>query len=568
MKLTVQGKGQEVTIDKRNFLAKGGEGEIYAKDQTVYKICDPGKMIPAGKFAELSVLTDSHIIKPEDILLDSKGVAVGYTMKFVPDTFTLCQIFTKAFRTRNNITPDMVIKLVQQMQGVINGIHSNSILLVDLNELNFLLSQNFKDVWFIDVNSYQTPNYRATAIMDSIRDRHCQNNQFTTGTDWFSFAIVAFQMLIGIHPFKGRHPKFTDPRTAMDQRMLQNVSVLNTEVTYPQGACQPLTNIPQVYLDWFIAVFEKGLRVAPPKDLVTAIILQAVQQIVTSSHSFDIKLMHEFADKIVSYYFYGGKEVVVTNSLAYIDNRPVVLPAQNINVVFTPTMNRPVAVYIEGNSLKLHDFYSQSEIPCSINASNIMDYEGRLYIQNGMNVIEVLFTELPSTIIVSSHKVATCMEQATKFYDGVVIQCMFDAYYASIFPKSKQSYQLPLHELTKYKIVDAKFSRGVLMVVGVHQTGRYDRFVYRCTKQMTLELFKTVTDITFTSLNFTVLDNEICVCITEEENVEIFRSNGASSIKVIDDDTISGDMLLASKGSTTLFYQGEKLHTITSNNKP
>jgi hypothetical protein len=201
MKVFVKGTNKPIELTNADFLAQGGEGKIYVKGNKVFKICESlSKMIPEGKFTELSVLSDQHIIKPEEILVDAKDKNIGYTMKFIKDSYTLCQIFAKAFRLRNKIKHDAV-DLVQQMQKTIQHIHSHDILLVDGNEFNFLLDDKFKEVYFIDVNSYQTPHYPAMAIMDSIRDRHA-NNKFSKVTDWFSFAIVSFQMFIGIQSFR------------------------------------------------------------------------------------------------------------------------------------------------------------------------------------------------------------------------------------------------------------------------------------------------------------------------------------------------------------------------------
>lgn len=200
MKYTVKGKNT-VDLDNKNFLAQGGEGSVYVISKTAYKIYnDPKKMLPIGKIQELSALTAKNIIKPENIILDNKNHEIGYTMRFVDDTYSLCQLFTKAFRQRNNLDHDTMFKLIQSLQNIVKHVHEKKILIVDCNELNFLASKDFKDIYAIDVDSYQTPNYPATAIMDSIRDRHTK--VFNEGSDWFSFAILAFQMFIGIHPFK------------------------------------------------------------------------------------------------------------------------------------------------------------------------------------------------------------------------------------------------------------------------------------------------------------------------------------------------------------------------------
>ena len=73
MKITVQGQGQ-VTLLQSDFVAAGGEGSVYCKGATAYKIyADPKRMLPLGKMAELAAISDKDVIKPEVVLLDTKS---------------------------------------------------------------------------------------------------------------------------------------------------------------------------------------------------------------------------------------------------------------------------------------------------------------------------------------------------------------------------------------------------------------------------------------------------------------------------------------------------------------
>src|SRR4051812_42332310 len=129
-------------------------------------------MIPTGKIKELQILSEPYIVKPEDIILDLKGNPVGYTMRGFKkdDTFILCQVFPKNFRTRENFTPDRALDIVKLIQNGVQYIHTKNILGVDINEVNFALTKDFKIVYFLDVDSYQTPNYPATALMPRVKD--------------------------------------------------------------------------------------------------------------------------------------------------------------------------------------------------------------------------------------------------------------------------------------------------------------------------------------------------------------------------------------------------------------
>ncbi len=168
----VQGEGQ-VQLGRTEFKAQGGEGAVYVKGPTAYKIySDHSRCIAQAKIDELSSLVQPNIIRPVRLILDGKNIPVGYTMRAVGKAHSLCQLFPKAFRQRNNITPEITLRLVRQLQTGVLHIHSRGILVVDLNEMNFLVSADFAELFFIDVDSYQTPSFPATALMETVRDRH------------------------------------------------------------------------------------------------------------------------------------------------------------------------------------------------------------------------------------------------------------------------------------------------------------------------------------------------------------------------------------------------------------
>ena len=90
-------------------------------------------------------------------------------MPFLNDSDPICKLFTKSFKTTNNIQNSDVIEIVKHMQKTISNIHSANCLVVDLNELNVMVDISKCYSYFIDVDSYQTKSFKATAIMEAIR---------------------------------------------------------------------------------------------------------------------------------------------------------------------------------------------------------------------------------------------------------------------------------------------------------------------------------------------------------------------------------------------------------------
>lgn len=564
-KYTIKGEG-DITLNDRDFVASGGEKKVYRKGNKGFAIYDPpSKMIPVAKIQELSVLTDSRIIKPEKVLMLGKNI-VGHTMLFVNDTTPVIQLFTKAFRQRNKITPEMMIKLVKKLQELVSFVHSKKILIVDLNEMNWLVDSNFEEMYGIDVNSYQTPSFPATAIMDSIRDRHMKNGQFNEGTDWFSFAIIAFQMLVGIHPYKGKHPDFDhlalDDR--IDARMLKNASVFDKKVKIPK-VCYPFDAIPLALRQWMEAVFTNNQRTPPPKDYDALVqIVSKIKEII-GTDLFEISEIGEYDGEILAYQKHFGTQVVCTEHSIYVDNRsqPWI---QEPKIGFTPKMNIPVCLTIdEQKQIKIINLKNSSIIDLPLRSDEVMSFDGRLYIRQGATIIEIIFFEIGNNILASTKHVARVLDvpDATKVFNGVIVQNLLGRWHISIFPDSGKHYQLPIKELDEYRVIEAKYVNKVLMVVG-EKNGQYDRFIFRLDDSYSSYDVRKIQKITYTGINFTVADQGVCVCITEEEKVEMFSNKkGSTQIKTLEDPEVNSAWKMFHDGSSVLFAHGKKLYKIS-----
>jgi serine/threonine protein kinase len=560
----VRGQGS-VRFYKKDFVGSGGQGSIYAKGDTAYKIyADTSKMIPEGKIRELSRITDPHVIKPEGVVTDKKGKLIGYTMRFLKNTHPLCRLFTLAFKRKAGLSQEKVLRLVRQMQESVGNVHRDGALIVDLNEMNFLVSQGLDEVYSIDVDSYQTRNFPATALMPSIRDWQTPLGQFTELSDWFSFAIVSFQMFIGIHPFKGKHPV-----KGFEARMKQGISVFRPDVKMPK-ICFPFDSIPQVYLSWYRALFEDGKRAKPPTDLTAAIIISPTVRIVASSTgALLIETEAIFAGDILGLVEHGNRTVVWTTKGTYVDQRRVAESISVAGVGFSPRMNQPILASVEGQQLVLRDLQSKFQpgepkqpLPLQIRADQAMSYEGRIYVRSRDSILEVLLNDVGnSQVVASTRRVATVSPHAAQMFPGVVIQNLLGSTFINYFPRTGAGIQVRVSELDGYRIVDAKFDRQVLMVLGQRPTGEFDRLVMRF-EDDAYDMRK-VEDVTLTGINFVTLDTGVCVTMTEEETLELFSNRrGSTAVKIVRDDALGGDMQLFQQRGQLAFPQGNTLKSM------
>jgi len=568
MQVYVNGRG--IRLDKQHYLGQGGEGAVYARGTTAYKIyTDPKKMIPVAKIQELSVLQDKRIVKPETVITDQKGHPIGYTMFCVKGGYALCQIFPRSFRERNGLDISQITNLVRELQEGVHHVHQAKILLVDLNEMNFLVSKKFDKIFFIDADSYQTRSFPATALMESIRDRHMKGQHaFTELTDWFAFGIVSFQMFCGIHPYKGKHQQLK----GLDARMNANVSVFNSSVHVPKAA-YPVTVIPTGYRDWYRAVFEDGKRVPPPVQPGMVMVIVPDLRKVVGTNLLDIVEVYAYGDddcRVRGVYDLGQHTTVVTDAQVWLNGHSIPERGRFVKAVAYSTRSNKAVSVIEldretptGGGLRLHNLTDRKDIPFLLKPSDMMAYDGRVYLKVHDKVHELVLTDVGSDIVATTKLAVTVLENATQMFPGVVLQNLLGSMHVSLFPKSGMTMQVMVKELNGCRVVDARYDRGVLMVIG-EKRGQYNRLVFRFDDAHKTYDLRMVKNITPSGLNFVVLDSGVAICMNEDEKLEMFLAQkDHPKLSYVEDPVLGGDMTLVRVKGQLHFYRGNKLYRMS-----
>lgn len=559
MKVMVKGKG-EVSLTQSNFVAQGGQASVYIKSGTAYKVyTDPKNAIPEAKFHDLNRIQDDHVIKPLELLLDPKtNQPIGYDMNAVTnDPASLCQLFTRSFRDRNGVTHDNILDVTNRLRHHVACVHKAGVLVVDLNELNVLVPKTWDDTYLIDVDSFQTKGYPATVIMPSVRDFSVRSADFSPLSDWFSYAVLAFQLFIGIHPYKGTHAPSAsvEKDKRLEHRMRNHISAFRSDVSLPK-ACYGFDQIPQQFKDWLKAVLDEGKRLIPPDPHGgPAVQLSAAPTLPTfigggnltitdvANHTgWRVLAYEESAQHALALLHDGSLFRIVMDGRVLLSTPQ--LPGHTL-IGFTAKMNQPVALNLHNGHVTFYDLERKTQEVLSFSANEIAKSGSRFYTRNGTMVLEVEFAEMPTkTIVTASTLVADVLELASRLYEGCCIQSMLGSAYVSLFPESKMGCQVRIPELDDYRILDAKFDGGVLMVVG-SQKGKYNRLIFRFAPDWMSYDIRKVEGITPSGLNFITLASGVCVCLTEDETIEAFSAKkGSAGVKVVDDPALGNDMRL------------------------
>jgi hypothetical protein len=252
-----------VVLDDRSFVAHGGQGRVWARGERAYKVPDDAStVIPAAKIAELARIVDPCVARPLALIeAEDRRATIGHTMRLVAHAVPWAQLVPRPSRARFGVDDRQALALVERLRERVLGLHAVGIAMVDLHGWNVLVDVRRREPWLVDLDGAQTPSFPATAIAAHIADPHAPTGVFGPATDWFAFAITTFELLCGIHPYRGTHPRV---QTLAD-RMRARLSVLSPDVRVPPS-CTPVDSLPHVWQDWYRGVLEAGVREPPPSS--------------------------------------------------------------------------------------------------------------------------------------------------------------------------------------------------------------------------------------------------------------------------------------------------------------
>jgi len=550
----VTDKKNTITLTEKDYKAAGGQATVFCKGDTAYKIYhDPKKMIPVAKIQELGLLKHDNIIAPISPLYDTKTTKpVGFTMRYVKDIEFLCQIFTKTFRNDKSVSPTDIVDLVTNMQKTLQYIHSKHFLVVDYNEMNFLLDKLISTVFYIDSDSWKTPSFKADALMDSVRDRTTKPGVFSEFSDWFSWAVVTFQMYTGIHPYKGRHSDFK-PKEWI-KRMDLGVSVFDPKVTLPP-ACQDFSLIPKRHLDWYKAVFVNNERSIPP--FADSVVGGAVVKLIGSKGDFIVKELLKMNKSIKSMFYINNRRYILTSEGLFDNQSKMVFPALKSALIgMCEVFNEQP--FIAQHICNEATFYNlKGDVVSAIQAEAMMGYNNIAYTTNAGELVQNTFERLGKLVHVTD---AVCnISSSYKMYKGVVVQDDFTKIHLAIPFDKGMCINSYIKELDGQRILNARYEKGICVVITENQN-KYMRYILCFNDDHSKYTIREEEVVDLHTANFIVLPNKICITL-DDEKLAMFVDNNKR--KEITNCPFDVSMRLYHEELLVLFVDQKRLYSVT-----
>jgi hypothetical protein len=199
-------------------------------------------------------------------------------------------------------------------------------------------------------------------------------------------------------------------------------------------------------------------------------------------------------------------------------------------------------------------------IETQVEGEEVMLSQGQLYIKQYEHIFAIDFIELPNNTLLGVRSVANVMMSSTRMFEGVAIQNLLGANYASIPSFSGGCHQVRLAELDGAQIVIARLYRNVLVVV-VTTEGRYDKLVFRFAKDFDSYDVRKLPDVTNPGIEFTVLDTGVVLHLIDDDRLEVFSSmKNSMKFSVLEDEALRVDLKLFHTGRQALMAKGRKLY--------
>lgn len=530
MKMTLyDSKGNAIKLEDRHHVATGGEGSVYLRDGNAYKVyTDPALALKKQidkKWKLLASIGEKSIVAPKDQLVDDKYQFKGLIFPEVSGT-TLCETFSNAWWNRTGFDMKKCSETVANMRSTVAAAHVHKAIIVDGNEMNWLLDGT--QPYLLDTDSWQIGGFPATAIMPSIRDWH--TNGFDEGSDWYSWAIVTFQLWTGIHPFKGNHPIHGK---GWEDRMKLHASVFDDNVRMP-AAVREFSNIPPALLKWYQSMFSSGVRQEPPK--VFDAVSSTVKKTISNVKSLKLSLLASSQGKVIAvingFVIYKKGEVftvydVIFNRYIKIENT-VVEQMLNNKAALVRTDEGIVSCAIGDNQhIDLINLQTGQTGSVMSKANTLWQTRNKVFfMESDGEVIQELQVYHMGTGLLGKLTNWSVLVKSSKFYRQLIIQQLFGKTIIGLI-KDQGMIMLPAWDLNDYHIINGSYvDKDNIWVLAKEKTTGEDyiiRLKEEINKVAIQEKWQATTPVlnmgaTTAGVGMVQIDDQLCIHKGDKQN--------------------------------------------------
>jgi len=333
---------------------------------------------------------------------------------------------------------------------------------------------------------------------------------------------------------------------------------LNPQTKFPKAAARPFTIIPPIYLNWYNAIFEKGLRLPPPdKITLPGSSINIINQVCDSR--LQVTEIFNVGEQINRLEFVGGRCIIITNHYIFVDGerRDKKVPCEN----FFISNGILYSAAIDRNGLTIYNMLRQETVTnyqADLKGLYLNREVNGLYGQIGDRLLHFELRQMGNKLTILPREAAQTMENSTFIGDGVAIQNMMGTNFLH-YITGVGCQQIRLRELDKQRIQQATLRGTILAVISKDSRKQlnYNRFDINADGGYTC--IESHDSIANWSLQAERLDNGLYLETQEDGSI---RLASATKTKLIKDVFLEDSYLLGTKSDEVFVAKGNKVYQI------
>jgi hypothetical protein len=321
--------------------------------------------------------------------------------------------------------------------------------------------------------------------------------------------------------------------------------------------CNPLSVIPKRHREWLKALFVLGERSIPPMaDGSGPIPVPANIVVVQGTEKFEIRELFALDDDILFCTENFGVDYFVTRRSVYRGTTRIWDKVSDYRrVVVCPTEEGDVVISAADGQGKIHFLTPDNESIGQAASQGVFQRNQAAYTVNKGHLYENTFVKGGSRTLVRTRAIDNVSEYNAQIYPGVVVQDLLGKIWVTIPYAPGKSCSRPIRELDGYRIIDARCERNICIVVAEKQNTYY-RFILTFTPDFTSYALRIEPDVGYEGINFTVLENGLCILLSSADELQVFKGNTAHKFE---NPPLDANMRMFTKSGGVFFVNGNSV---------
>jgi hypothetical protein len=251
-----------------------------------------------------------------------------------------------------------------------------------------------------------------------------------------------------------------------------------------------------------------------------------------------------------------GVRYVVTRKKLYKENKELPHDIEGFKTLLCESADMsPIVCKLKDEALTFEDIH-MAEVGRT-NALDMMYKAGAIYSLYDGKIFEHTFDQFGSKVIHKMRVACNALENATKFFDGVIFQNLIGKWHITLPYEQGKCLFKAVPELDGFRVLEARAEGNVCGVLA-EQKGKYHRFTLTFDKNFLNYQAEVVKDVDYGPINLTVLNNGLCISVADGEARLCMKDKG----KVVADPLFDMTTRLFNVSGGVYFIDKRKIHSV------